>query len=173
MVIMNSKQPLRRSNPMKSKSLIPLALLLTLLAGCTTTEETIEPVATTGPAPVSSTMTVGKTPPTSTTNAASPTGRLQGMFMNNVHSVSGTVAVREDGGKRTLVFTNFKSDGGPDLRIYLAENTGLRNFIEVSRLEGSGNFSVELPATADPTKQRYVLIWCKAFSVLFGNAELK
>ena len=96
------------------------------------------------------------------------------MFMSNVHTTSGTVNVVETGGKRTLVFTNFRTDGGPDLRIYLAENTGLRNFIEVSRLTStSGNFSVELPAEADPTKQRYVLIWCKAFSVLFGSSELK
>ncbi len=96
------------------------------------------------------------------------------MFMSNVHPTSGTVSVQTANGKQTLVFTNFRTDGGPDLRIYLAENTGLRNFIEVSRLTStSGTFSVELPATADPARQRFVIIWCKAFSVLFGNAELK
>ncbi len=156
------------------KSIISFALLLTvsLLAGCTTTEETIEPAPATSTTPVSSiTTTVGTTPPISTT---SQMGGLQGMFMSNVHATSGTVNVVETGGKRTLVFTNFRTDGGPDLRIYLAENTSLRNFIEVSQLTStSGNFSVELPAAADPAKQRYVLIWCKAFSVLFGSSELK
>ncbi len=156
------------------KTLVPFALLLMLsvLVGCTTTsEETIEPAPVTGTAPVSGTTTVGTTPPVSTT---SPAGLLQGMFMSNVHTTSGTVNVVETAGKRTLVFTNFRTDGGPDLRIYLAENTGLRNFIEVSRLTStSGNFSVELPAGADPARQRYVLIWCKAFSVLFGSSELK
>ncbi|GAB3641272.1 DM13 domain-containing protein [Spirosoma arcticum] len=156
------------------KTLVPFAflLMLSVLVGCTTTsEETIEPAPTTGTAPISGTTTVGTTPPVSTT---SPAGLLQGMFMSNVHATSGTVNVVETGGKRTLVFTNFRTDGGPDLRIYLAENTGLRNFIEVSRLTStSGNFSVELPAGADPARQRYVIIWCKAFSVLFGNAELK
>lgn len=157
------------------KSLIPFALLLTLslLAGCTTTsEETIEPAPATSTTPVSSiTTTVGTTPPISTT---SQMGGLQGLFMSNVHPTSGTVNVVETGGKRTLVFTNFRTDGGPDLRIYLAENTSLRNFIEVSTLTStSGNFSVELPAAADPARQRYVLIWCKAFSVLFGSSELK
>lgn len=160
------------------KSLISFAFLLSLglLAGCTTTEETIEPAATTGTKPVSSTMTVGTTPPTSTTTTPGqtlPGQTLQGMFVSNVHATSGTVSVVEKDGKRTLVFTNFRTDGGPDLRIYLAENTGLRNFIEVSKLDNSGNFSVELPAVANPASQRYVLIWCKAFSVLFGNAELK
>lgn len=160
------------------KSLILFALLFTvaLLAGCTTTtEETIEPVTTPTTTKPGSTTTVSSTttttPGSSTTTTA--TGGLQATFVSNVHPTSGTVRVAEVNGKQTLVFTNFKTDGGPDLRIYLAENTGLRNFIEVSRLENSGNFSVELPTGADPTKQRFVLIWCKAFSVLFGNAELK
>lgn len=83
------------------------------------------------------------------------------------------MAVYEKAGGRTLVFTNFKTDGGPDLRIYVAENTDLRNFVELTKLSNSGNFSMDLPASIDPKKQRYVLIWCKAFSVLFGNAELK
>lgn len=145
--------------------------MLGLLVGCTTTtEETIKPAPVTGTTPVASTTT---TTPGNTTTVAMA-GALQGMFMSNVHTTSGTVSVVETNGKRTLVFTNFRTDGGPDLRIYLAENTGLRNFIEVSRLTSTnGNFSVDLPAGADPAKQRYVLIWCKAFSVLFGSSELK
>lgn len=158
------------------KSLIPFTLLLFLnvLAGCTTTtEEPIEPAPVIGTTPVSSTVTVG-TPPTSSTTTTGQPGGLQGMFMSNVHATSGTVSISETNGKRTLVFTNFRTDSGPDLRIYLAENTGLRNFIEVSRLSSTnGTFSVEIPAAADPSRQRYVIIWCKAFSVLFGNAELK
>ncbi len=156
------------------KSLIPFALLLTmgLLAGCTTTtEETIEPVNSPTTTKPGSTTTVSST--TATTPTTTAIGGLQGIFISNVHLTSGTVRVAEVNGKQTLIFTNFKTDGGPDLRIYLAENTGLRNFVEVSRLENSGNFSVELPTGADLTKQRFVLIWCKAFSVLFGNAELK
>jgi hypothetical protein len=158
---------------MKSLLLFSLLFTLSLLAGCTTTEETIDTVANTGTTPVSGTVIAG-TPPASSTTMMGQSGGLQGMFMSNIHPTSGTVSVSETGGKRTLVFTNFRTDGGPDLRIYLAENTGLRNFIEVSRLTStSGNFSVELPANANPSQQRYVLIWCKAFSVLFGNAELK
>jgi len=157
--------------------LIFLSLAMGLLIGCRSTEDTVEPAPTSSVTagtitPITSTTT---TTPGSTTNAFTGlTPTTQGTFMNNIHSVVGTVNVFEKDGKRTLVFKDFKSDGGPDLRIYLAENTGLRNFIEVTKLENSsGNFSVELPASADPSKQRYVLIWCKAFSVLFGNAELK
>ncbi len=142
-------------------------LMLGLLAGCTTAEEDVAPVATPTTTKPGSTTT-----PTSTTTT---TNVGQGMFVSNVHTTSGTVVVTETAGKRMMVFTNFKTDGGPDLRIYLAENTGLRNFIEVSKLDNEtrGNFSVEIPLGANPATQRYVLIWCKEFSVLFGNAELK
>lgn len=159
------------------KSLIPVAFLLTigLLAGCTSTEETIEPAVATTTKPTTTTATTpGSLTTTTTTDTTGQMVTARGTFVSNVHATSGTVNVVQIGGKRMLVFTNFRTDGGPDLRIYLAENTGLRNFIEVSRLTSTnGNFSVELPAAADPAKQRYVLIWCKAFSVLFGSSELK
>ncbi|CCH53669.1 hypothetical protein BN8_02782 [Fibrisoma limi BUZ 3] len=160
---------------MKSLISLSLVLMLGLLARCTTTtEEILEPSPSTGTTPGSSTtMVVGTTPG----QMADTTGRKllgQGTFVSNVHPTTGTITLYEKDGKRTLEFANFRTDGGPDLRIYLAENTGLRNFIEVSRLSStSGNFSVELPTNADPSRQRFVLIWCKAFSVLFGNAELK
>lgn len=157
--------------PMKTITPLLSLLLLGLLAGCQSkTEDTIIPVT-----PVTST-----TPPASSTTSGSTlfdaTGHIllsQGMFMNNVHAVSGQVKLYEKAGKRTLVFDNFRTDGGPDLRIYLAENTSLRNFIEVTRLNASDHLEVELPTDADPARQRFVLIWCKAFSVLFGSAELK
>lgn len=157
------------------KSLIVLSsslLVLGLLAGCTTTEVPTEPVATAAPTAVTPTTPASGTTAAAPESTTAATGLL-GQFVNNVHATSGTVKVTENAGRQTLVFTNFRTDGGPDLRIYLAENTGLRNFVEVSRLTQSGNFSVDLPAGADPAKQRYVLIWCKAFSVLFGSAELK
>lgn len=157
---------------MKLILLLSLLLTLGLLWGCNSTGETIEPAPVTSTKPVSGTTTTGTTSPGSTTTTS--TGQLQGMFVSNVHATSGAVRLVDQGGKRTLVFENFRTDGGPDLRIYLAENTSLRNFIEVSLLPAtSGNFTVDLPASADPAKQRFVLVWCKAFSVLFGNAELK
>ncbi len=150
------------------KTLISLLSMLMLLAvaGCRSEQsEEIAPVGT-AQAPVNLTN------PAQTFDASGQTLLTKGSFVSNVHPTSGTVSLYEKAGKRTLVFTNFKTDGGPDLRIYLAETTGVRNFVEVSKLNATGNFFVELPAVADPARQRYVLIWCKAFSVLFGNAEL-
>lgn len=152
------------------KNLILVALISTtiLLAGCQSKEMDVLPVANPG-----TTTPVSTTNPPETIDVSGQKLLSQGTFMSNVHPTSGTVKLYEKDGKRTLIFTDFKTDGGPDLRIYLAETTGVRNFIELTKLNAGGNFSVELPADADPARQRYVLIWCKAFSVLFGNAELK
>jgi hypothetical protein len=87
--------------------------------------------------------------------------------------VKGTVKVFEKSGKRTLVFENFSSDGGPDLYIYLAEDASLSNAVEVQKLTNTGSFFLEAPETFDPGRQRTVLIWCKSYSVLFGHAKLR
>jgi hypothetical protein len=98
----------------------------------------------------------------------------KGTFVSNAHTTTGTVKVIEDANKKKfLVFENFKTDPGPALRIYLATNTSATNFTEVSNTVNNGNYQLEIPATADLANQKYVLIWCKQFSVLFGNAQLQ
>jgi hypothetical protein len=72
-----------------------------------------------------------------------------------------------------LVFENFQTNAGPDLRIYLAEDRQASNFVEVSDEVKNGNYQVAIPANADLSRQKFVLIWCKQFSVLFGSAELQ
>ncbi|GAB4032396.1 DM13 domain-containing protein [Spirosoma gilvum] len=96
-----------------------------------------------------------------------------GNFQNGVHTVSGQVRLYGRNGKQTLVFENFRSDTGPDLRIYLAADTQASNFTEVSLLTATGSFFVDVPAPVASSQQRFVLIWCKRFAVHFGNAELK
>lgn len=150
---------------MKQFTIIALLILGVFLAGCRSTDTPVTPNVPASDTPISSTVT------TFDTTGAQRLSR--GTFMNGVHVVSGTVSVYEKAGVRTLVFTNFSTDGGPDLRIYVAENTALRNFVELTKLEKSGNFSINLPTSVDPAKQRHVLIWCKAFSVLFGSAQLQ
>jgi Electron transfer DM13 len=66
-----------------------------------------------------------------------------------------------------------KSDAGPDLRIYIAEDTKTSNFIEISSKVENGDKFYALPAKVDINKQKFILIWCKQFSVLFGHSELK
>jgi hypothetical protein len=96
--------------------------------------------------------------------------------MNGVHPTSGTVKLvtdKNDATKKSLVFENFKTDAGPDLRIYLAEDTKATNYTEVIKLTNTGSFTVDIPASAKLDKQKYVLIWCQQFAVLFGSAKLE
>jgi hypothetical protein len=105
-----------------------------------------------------------------------PTGTtlLSGSFASNAHTTSGTVKVVESGGKKYLNFENFKTDNGPDLRVYLSKNTGIADFVNLGTLKAvSGNFNYELTAAQNPNTHNYVLIWCEDFSVLFGNAVLR
>lgn len=114
---------------------------------------------------------------TTTTGTFNPTGQtlvLQGNFESAVHATSGVVKIYEDKDKkRTLVFENFKTDAGPDLRIYLAEDRSVTNFIQITDKVQNGNLSLAIPANADLKKQNHILIWCRQFSVLFGFATLK
>lgn len=99
---------------------------------------------------------------------------FEGKFENGAHPTSGTAKIYEDNmGKRTLSFENFKTDAGPDLRIYLAEDKSITNFKELSMKVENGNKSYEVPSGVDLSKQKFVLIWCKQFAVLFGHSELK
>ncbi|WP_177225878.1 DM13 domain-containing protein [Arsenicibacter rosenii] len=118
-------------------------------------------------------MPVNTANPSQTFDSTGQQVIASGTFRNGVHTVSGTVKLYEKSGNQTLVFSNFTSEAGPDLRIYLAADTKAGNFTEVKRLTATGNFYVELAAPVRLEQQRFVLIWCKQFAVHFGNAELK
>lgn len=91
------------------------------------------------------------------------------------YSTSGTVKITKDAAdKRYLVIENFKSSGGPDLRVWLSPNTNGSPFQEIGLLKATnGDFFYELSASIDPATNNKVLIWCKQFSVLFGSATLQ
>lgn len=98
-----------------------------------------------------------------------------GSFQNAVHQTAGIAKVYADSVQRsyTLVLENFKTDAGPDLRVYLAEDRAVTNFIQISDKVQNGNVVYDIPSDIDLKKRNHVLIWCKSFSVLFGAAELK
>ena len=98
-----------------------------------------------------------------------------GSFINSSqHAASGTAKlIKDKDGKRFLLLENFKTDNGPDLRIYLANTLKADNFTEISSKLTLGNVRIAVPDNVDIKSQKFVLIWCKAFSVLFGSAELK
>jgi hypothetical protein len=96
-----------------------------------------------------------------------------GTFVNGAHATSGTAKlIMDKDGKRFLLLENFKSDKGPDVRIYLSTSLQDNDYTEITKTVNNGNIRLEVPTSAKNT-QKYVLVWCEAFSILFDSAELK
>ncbi len=99
-----------------------------------------------------------------------------GTFLSGVHATAGTMKVitnKTDAKKKYRSFENLKSDQGPDLYVYLTEDKTAKGATSVVKLSKTVTFVVDIPTEADLNKQKYVLIWCKQFSVLFGSAKLE
>jgi hypothetical protein len=102
---------------------------------------------------------------------------LTGSFVgvgDGIHDAQGIAKVIpiEDGGDvlrlEDLVVTN-----GPDLYVYLSTDKSASDFMNLGRLKANiGNQNYPIPVGTDLSKYDTVLIWCKAFSVLFGSADL-
>ncbi|MBK9735203.1 MAG: DM13 domain-containing protein [Saprospiraceae bacterium] len=99
---------------------------------------------------------------------------FSGSFSSEVHTTSGKVSVvKTTDGKNLLRLEGLISDNGPDLRLYLAEDKKALNAIEIVSKPKNGTYDLPIPSGVDYSKHKYVLIWCKQFTVLFGSAELK
>lgn len=141
------------------KKIIILSISLFVANACTK-DQALTPVTQATPANIDTTK-----PAVST-----------GAFSAGAHPTSGTVKVvvdKTDATKKYLSFENFKTDAGPDLFIYLAEDKNATGFLSVAKLDKTGTFTLDIPASANLTKQKYVLVWCKSFTVLFGSAKLE
>ena len=135
------------------KNTIVALLLLAIYTGCTKDEETFvdDPITTGG------------------------TTAFTGNFVSSGgYTSSGSVRVVDSGTVRKLVFENFKTSPGPDLDVYLSTNLSAGSFVNLGNLKAtSGNFEYSVDKSVDLKANKHVLIWCVAFGVLFGSAELK
>ena len=99
-----------------------------------------------------------------------------GSFRGIAHETTGRAEVVElQGGARRLTLTDFETDPGPDLYVYLVPGRGdgsVDGGTRIARLKGNvGNQQYDLPAGV-PVEGSTVVIWCRAFSVAFGTATL-
>jgi len=100
------------------------------------------------------------------------TEELKGDFVSDAHPTSGLCSVSSD--KSTLSLTNFKTDDGPKLLLYLSAEVDSKDFVNLGDLKGiEGDFDYAIPADTDLSTYKYVVVWCVDFSVSFGHAELK
>jgi len=140
------------------------------------------PVAT---APATAPATAGATSastqaPGTPAPAAGPVvlaeGQLQ--FVDNLHNGKGPVRVVRIGDQRLLRFEDVAITNAPDVHVYLSRETGGKWAESTSLYLGAlkatnGSFNYDIPANADLSLYKSVVVWCRAFSVLVTWADLQ
>jgi len=111
------------------------------------------------------------------TMSASSNETLIGNFVgagDGFHNAEGVAKIIQlADGTDILRLENFKATNGPDLYVYLSTDKTNADIVNLGRLKGNiGNQNYLIPAGTDITKYNTALIWCRAFSVIFGSAEL-
>jgi len=101
-----------------------------------------------------------------------------GSFEAISHPGSGTATlIRTASGDVKLTFTNFSTDNGPDVRVYLSRDTKSSgrgsSFVELGAMKGNiGNQQYSVPAGVDLSSIDSIVLWCRAFDVGFTQAPL-
>ncbi len=89
------------------------------------------------------------------------------------HPASGSVRVINTEGGAVIRYENFKTINGPDLFVYLAKDLDAKEFVNLGELKATeGNVNYSVPQGVDVNEYPYVMVWCKAFGVLFNHADL-
>jgi Electron transfer DM13 len=103
-----------------------------------------------------------------------------GRFESIRHEAEGRAqAIELAQGGRVLTLTNFEVDNGPDLRVYLVAGPAttegeVDDFEDLGGLKGNvGNQQYEIRSEVNLDRYSTVVIWCRAFSVLFARAPLE
>jgi hypothetical protein len=92
--------------------------------------------------------------------------------IHDAHGIAKVIPI--ESGSNVLRLEDLVVTNGPDLYIYLSTDKSASDFVNLGRLKANiGNQNYEVPEGTDLTNYGTVLIWCKAFSVLFGSADLK
>src|ERR687891_2422480 len=109
----------------------------------------------------------------SETNDSLLTGSFIGVG-DGIHDAQGIVKVIPvESGGNILRLEDLMVTNGPDLYVYLSTDKSASDFVNLGRLKANiGSQNYPIPAGTDMAKYDTVLIWCKAFSVLFGSADL-
>ena len=113
-----------------------------------------------------------------------PVALAAGTFRDadKLHKGSGDAGVyRLDDGNHVLRLENLNVTNGPDLHVYLVRHPGPvassdvtdDNYIDLGKLKGNiGNQNYAIAPGTDVAGFTSVVVWCKAFGVLFSTAPL-
>lgn len=100
---------------------------------------------------------------------------------DSFHQAKGTATIYNHSGDLFLELSNFEVTNGPDLFVNLSKHPSPRNkeelgdtTIQLARLKGNiGNQVYQIPSDVDISSFESAVIYCKAFGVIFGTANLK
>jgi hypothetical protein len=133
--------------------------------------------------PVRATATVAPVASIATATAAAPAGPKvlavgQLQRVDDLHRGTGPVTLVELDGKTFVRFENVAIQNGPDLHVYLARGTGGaydggRDLYLGALKATNGSFNYELPGGTPLGDYKSVVVWCRAFTVLFTWADLR
>jgi Electron transfer DM13 len=101
------------------------------------------------------------------------TGSTPATFTSGAHTTTGTALFLTSANKDSVLrLENFKTDNGPDLKVYLRKE-GDSSVLNLGSLKGNiGSQNYVLPANVKLTDYTSVDIWCERFSTSFGSAKL-
>ena len=119
-----------------------------------------------------------------TTPASDSTEDLQGDQVLSAGTLSGANGYTSSGDVQlifsadtqtySLIFENFSSSNGPDLKVYLGTDSSATDFINLGDLKStSGTLRYDFPASRFKSEFDTAIIWCERFSQLFGVADLR
>ncbi|HEV2011028.1 MAG TPA: DM13 domain-containing protein [Candidatus Limnocylindria bacterium] len=119
-------------------------------------------------------------PPGAPTAAATPatlaTGELG--YVDAIHNGAGAVLLIRTGDAVVLRFENVAITNAPDVHVYLSRETGGNWTPATSVYLGplkatNGSFNYAVPAEANISLNKSVVVWCRQFSVLITWADLR
>jgi len=112
-----------------------------------------------------------------------PTVLAMGDFVDGEHHAEGVAKVLElSDGSRFVRLENLVTSEGPDVHIWLTDQPSGGSwgsyddgrYVRLGELKADhGNQNYRIPADADITGMRSVVIWCDAFNVAFGTAPVE
>lgn len=109
--------------------------------------------------------------------ATGPRQVASGEFEARDHPGEGTATLVDTGDGTVLTLTDFATDNGPDLFVYLvpadAPAGSVEGSIDLGTLKGNvGDQQYDVPDDVDAGAGWRVVVWCRAFAVTFTEALL-
>lgn len=96
----------------------------------------------------------------------------QSKMIARAHDVEGSALIVKSGDETFVRFENLKTINGPDLRIYLSSSLSADDIVDLGPIRATeGNVNYLIPPGTDLGKYKNVMIWCRAFGVLFSYAH--